>query len=278
MNAEPFLIDTATRGILRRFRQRLAEREACLERAVHSSGFTADTTDFVFKGTTGRERALKRLRQRLEPCGAVFQGSGRTGPYPWVLFLTFEAGGPAAKETPTSRRLAPGEHQDCVVACYLAIYRDAVDSRVIASGLWSIIIPDHALGRAIQRSRCNDPLPYLLAAHTAALNLPLALTAVSELAENPPTQLRIAAGPGHFIGRLQFMRSEGGRGVNGHLRCETWLADEQVSDRKLAALGAARGAAEAKADARYGHLVLLPTPLRELMQKTVPELKGKCDA
>jgi hypothetical protein len=99
---------------------------------------------------------LKKLRDDLGP-GAHFEGASLSGRKPiakWVFFAPRD-GLPSVPED-------AGLGQNQISANYLLV--GALPDRVgFDEALWTIVFPDHALGRLFDRSRPTDPISTMLA-------------------------------------------------------------------------------------------------------------------
>jgi hypothetical protein len=88
-----------------------------------------------------------------------------------------------------------GLAQDVVSVDYVALTENG-----FARGMWSLAVPDHALGRAMQRSRL-DPAGIVLAAHTNLLRLRVAAV-ISNGVLHGRRRFWVRAGPGAFCCRI----------------------------------------------------------------------------
>jgi hypothetical protein len=134
-------ISTEARGRARMFRHHVEADSAELERALAALGRLPAA--LAFKGATGRQRALKALRQRLEPHAQLVHAEGNGAMWRLLQY------GPSLLKA--SSHLDPGLLQDAVAATFLVIGRVEGQAHT-QSGIWGLAVADHAIGRFYQRS------------------------------------------------------------------------------------------------------------------------------
>jgi hypothetical protein len=99
----------------------------------------------------------------------------------------------------------------------------------LGSGLWTLEIPDHAMGRLMHRT-VADPAACVAAAHHAALRL-RHKDVIHNGKLDPIYQFLVPAGPGAFICSLKS-----GRDVSRayepmpRVSAHTWLSDDMLRD------------------------------------------------
>jgi hypothetical protein len=152
--------------------------------------------------------------------------------------------------------------QDCVTVNYFVVGKIPSLSRArneleLAEGLWTLEIPDHALGRAVERSRCLHPGAIIREAHRNALDLPSAT--VSVLGKNRGAYIK--AGAGCFAATISA-----GPDVSNddqysvHVRVATWLDEDQLHADQIPLHQ------KGKPGDRLGDNWLRPEPLREVIE------------
>ena len=241
--------DAQTRGQLRHWKKKLAARYA-----IFNDAYTAENrrkasslaVDMV-KGTgVTRARAFSRLTAMFGP-GLTLESSQlkrNASLVVWSILKPRDAVILAA-----TRELSHAERaslaQDCVTVNYVVagVHKDKV---ILAEGLWTLEVPDHALGRAVERSRLLTPEAIIREAHTTLLNLPTAALTKRHY---------LKAGPGCFAGVVTTARDVN-TGLSVHVRALTWLGDDilgpdQIPLKEIGAPGD-----------RLKDGIFLPTPLR----------------
>jgi hypothetical protein len=247
--------DAETRGRLRVWKAGLAKKWKYLDRLFMSKQLDRDAQRFCMKGSVlGRQRVFDRIVRALAPTGAVLVGARLDGNYPIAVWFIIKPRG-SVNVAPLAH---PSQHQDCVTANYLMVFKCERGFN-LAEGLWTLEIPDHAMGRLMHRSR-DDPTAAVLDAHRAALRL-----RIDDLLEDgklkDSTRFLLPAGKGAFIaGVTGGMDSDDlDAGYSAHIRCDTWIADDMMYDdqHKLIDDGAPGH--------RIGDSLLLPVPLRTVV-------------
>ena len=112
----------------------------------------------------------------------------------------------------------PSLAQDCVTVNYIVC---GTAKGIVSDGLWTLEVPDHALGRAVERSRFLQPETIIRDAHLRLLAMPVSRAKDIHY---------IKAGPGVFAGELVSTRKEKSYGSSVHVRVSTWLADDMLGD------------------------------------------------
>jgi hypothetical protein len=238
-------IDAETRGRLRRWKFWLSRDYAIVDAILAGEALRKDVEAFCWRGShTGRQRAFARIRQALAAHGAVLEGARLEGKAPLAVWSMLKP-----RLSVAVMPASPSEAQGCVAVNYLLL-GVLPDERGAADGLWTLEVPDHALGRLLQRSSA-DPTGCILAAHHAALRLP-----VAAVVRNEATEFLFAAGPGVFVCETRMGADMDAKlSPRMRLRVRTWLADDMLRDdqKPLADAGLT--------GARLGDGWLLPAPL-----------------
>jgi hypothetical protein len=181
----------------------------------------------------------------------LFLDGVRTATHPTAVWSVIKAREAVAVEPDE-----PGFAQACVTINYAVA--GGLDKGV-AEGLWTIEVPDHALGRLLQRAPGVDIDGALRGAHFALLgavqdSLPLA---------HRDARFMVPAGPGVFMcSALHGPDISTGGQINIHIHAHTWLHSDQLRDDQEAALIVAAGACQP----RLAQSWLLPFPLRRLVR------------
>jgi hypothetical protein len=200
-------IDTVSRGRLRRWKCELEKKSARLDRFISES--TRAAGDFGRCGAVGRERAFRKIDRGLTAAGAGLNKAW-LGKDPFAIWSTLRPRIPVLAETED-----PGEQQPCVAVEYIALSRAG-----IGQGLWTIELPDHALGRFLQRAPDANLDAAIEMAHVSLLT--------SELV---PGTVHVPAGPGAFLGSILAGQDKSlDMAVAGWFRARTWLHRDQLDD------------------------------------------------
>ena len=153
--------------------------------------------------------------------------------------------------------------QDCVTANYLLVGA-LPDGTGFDEAIWTIVFPDHALGRLFDRSRQTDPVPTMLEAHRNILKARVADVLPNLWAAT--REFYLPASRGVFLCQLFATRVA----VRGQDRAmlvfaRTWLDNLDLRDDQLPiAINAADG------EEKMGASFLLPLPLRRIF---LPEVR-----
>jgi hypothetical protein len=205
--------DAETRGKVRLWKQKLARDFAIFDSAYHRLGagdLRKLPLDLVLCSRCGRQRASEKINKLLGP-GATLEAKHLNGTS--VLWSIYK---------PSNNVILnddPSFTQNCVTINY--IIAGEVPGRMggIVNGLWTLEVPDHALGRAVERSRSLHPGAIIREAHQNLLELPSNI--ISErpnFLDHSLPGVYIKAGPGCFVGHLIISKA--------HLqviRCSTFM-------------------------------------------------------
>jgi hypothetical protein len=148
----------------------------------------------------------------------------------------------------------PADAQNCITVNYIVIF-DGGNVVNRGEGLWTLEIPDHALGRMLHRSKAGS----IAEAHHAALRMRLD-DATRNRAFDRDFQFLLPAGSGAFVCSLccGIELSQGGE-RSMHVRVHTWLSTDQLRDDQTLLID------DGGAGARLGDGWLLPSPLRQIV-------------
>lgn len=118
-------------------------------------------------------------------------------------------------------------------------------------GVWTLEIPDHALGRAVERSGFLTPESIIREVHRNVLNAPIDAPGWKN------KRALLKAGAGCFgVDFCAGTDVSAGGAPMFHVRARTWLADDMLGPDQQPVGG------EGKEGDRLGDLLLLPLPLR----------------
>jgi hypothetical protein len=245
--------DAETRGKLRHWKKKLAERYDAFEAEYARADRMSVVGDMVRGSTSTRQRAYQKLNKMFGP-GAVNEGVTLQRNKSLAIWSYLKPRN--AVTTKTSDDLSEAERaslmQDCVTVNY--VIAGVIGARVCAAdGLWTLEVPDHALGRAVERSGYLQPEVIIREAHMNLLSMPV--SRVNDIHY-------IKAGPGCFAGELIVSDKEATYRTSIHVRVKTWLDDNMMGDNQvpITEVGA-RGQ-------RLGDSILLPRPLWLLTQRS----------
>jgi hypothetical protein len=224
--------DAEVRGKMRLWTTELARRYRIFNHAYRDVGMLPLAEDMVKKTRLGRRRAFNKLAQMLGP-GVTLETVRLDGKFPlavWSILKPRDA--VIVNATPES-----GNAQDCVTVNYVLAgampHRPAGD---IGEGLWTLEVPDHALGRCIKRclERGIDPSPTAII-REAHHNL-LRLRAAAVMPDNvlgSGHRFLVKAGPGGFVCQLRFAPDVSHGNYDVHVFAGTWLADDMLHEDQV---------------------------------------------
>jgi len=252
------------RGRLRMWKQQLAQHYAQFGvgyELLRDGKLKSIPQDLVKCTRGGRERALAAIRRAVGP-GATFETTYLNGRL--ALFSILKPRSSVICETgpDVSESERASLFQNCVTVNYFLVGKIPGALGDLAEGLWTLEVPDHALGRAVERSRCLHPGAIIREAHRNALDLPSAT--VSVLGKNRGAYIK--AGAGCFAATISA-----GPDVSNddqysvHVRVATWLNEDQLHADQIPLHE------KGKPGDRLGDGWLRPVPLREIVE-TEPEI------
>jgi hypothetical protein len=127
-----------------------------------------------------------------------------------------------------------GLNQFCVTVNYVVAGRSPKDGVGCAEGTWTLEIPDHALGRAVERSGLLHPEAIIRDAHRNLLQLP---TDVFGIALDTAKSFFLKAGAGAFCCHIRAGRDVSLRGVRDewgvHVFTPTWIDDAKLFEDQV---------------------------------------------
>jgi hypothetical protein len=233
-------IDNEARGKLRVWKQQLARHYAMLEKRFRSEDILKTCVAFALRGSAiGRKRAFDKLSKAFTGC--TLECVRLDGPNPWALWSVLKP------RTSVAVNEGPELSQDCVAVHFILAGKLPNDD-AFCSGMWTLEVPDHALGRLFQRSGGADPAACIMEAHHVLLRLRMKDVVTDGLT------FSVRAGPGAFHSRLLVGTDDDDQGLIVSAR--TWVADGQLFDNQVVHVG------EGKPGERLGDTYLLPLPLR----------------
>jgi hypothetical protein len=235
-----------TRGKLRAWKRKLAERYEMFEAQYLRQDRTAIVGDMVRGSNATRQAAFHKLAKMFGP-GAYNEGVTLKRNKSLAIWSYLKPRN--AVTTKVLDQVSDAERaslaQDCVTVNYI-VAGVAGMKIIVADGLWTLEVPDHALGRAVERSGYLQPEMIIREAHMRLLSMPV--SRVKDIHY-------IKAGPGCFAGELVASNGERTYGSSIHVRVRTWLADDMMGDNQtpITEVG--------EPGKRLGDSVLLPRPL-----------------
>jgi hypothetical protein len=245
--------DAEVRGRLRQWKADLSRSYRIVDHllAKQSAAVVADLRAFCFRGSsTGRQRAFSRISRMLASAGATLEGVRREGKAPIAVWSILKP-----RESVTFKPDDASDAQNCISVNYVVIGRLVNEETRWGDGLWTLEIPDHALGRLLHRS-ANDPAGSITDAHHAALRLRREdVLHNGKIDRN--VQFLLPAGPGAFVCSATAGADVSPSSVPGmHVRAHTWLSDDMLRDDQTPLIG------DGGPGERLGDDWLLPAPLR----------------
>lgn len=250
--------DAEARGRVRVWKQQLARDYFIFSRAM-TALMNANNhliEDMVRCGTVGRKRAFAKIHKMLGP-GVILDSVNLDKGKSLATWMIMKPRGAiliAPNSLPVSERASMQQH---CVACNFVVIGCIDDSPQAFSGLWTIEVPDHALGRPVERIRCQHPGDIVREAHKSVLALPLSVLGKRDFVDpSRKSQARVRAGPGFFLGHLRLLSAiEDNDLLTLFVRANTWIDDNALHDKQIAVMDAGDGE-------RLGDHILRPLPLR----------------
>jgi hypothetical protein len=228
--AETAYGDAETRGKVRAWKQKLARDFAIFDSAYHRLGggdLRKLPMDLVLCSCSGRQRAFEKINKLLGP-GATLEAKHLNGKS--VLWSIYKpSNGIILNDDPSFT-------QNCVAINYIIAGEMPNHMGGIVIGLWTLEVPDHALGRAVERSRFLHPGAIIREAHQNLLELPSNI--ISErpnFVDHSLPGVYIKAGPGCFVGHLIMAKAASSSDpmLNIHARVKTWLSNDQLHENQI---------------------------------------------
>jgi hypothetical protein len=253
--------NSEARGKLRAWKNLLHQRYQALNAVFNGPGgslLDMACVDLVKRGScTGRQRAVDKLQQALGPA-AKLEKLQLDGKYAYALWSILKPRDPVVVDASDES----GLNQFCVAVNYiLAGYLPHLDVIGKAEGLWTLEVPDHALGRAVERSGLLHPETIIRDARRNLLELPAQCVAFNNGAIDPEHGFFVKAGAGAFRGEIRIGRDVSlNDDFSAHTFVRTWIDDAQLHEDQVVLCE--KGAP----GARLGDCWLLPMPLRRIIE------------
>jgi hypothetical protein len=265
MNQQPVIYANAeVRGKVRTWKNLLQQRyrifDAAYRNARLKSVLATNLDNFVYRGSrTGRYRAFKKIQQAFGP-GVKLESLCIDGKHSQALWSILKPRIPVTVDAPDDS----GHNQFCVTVNYvMAGYLpgfDRPDYFGYTEGLWTLEVPDHALGRAVERSGMLHPETIIRDAHRNLLDLPSNLI-ISNGVLDTDKHFLVKAGAGAFVCELRCGRDislDNGFSVSAFV--PTWIDDNQLHEDQVPLCE------KGKPGERLGDCWLMPEPLRHIVE------------
>jgi hypothetical protein len=215
--------------------------------------------DFALK--SGKGRAFAKIRQAISPHAAL-EHARLTGKRPILVCSILKPSDCVAEaldESSFTTAELRSMEQDCVIIDAGVIGR-LPNSLTASSGFWSLIVPDHAIGRVFQYSRMPDPAAAIRELHTALLWAPASLGQQQQFNDDQ-RGVWIRAGDGAFICHMKTAVDAGDNNRYGtFVVARTFVDDDRLREGQGVTLERA-----APGD-RMGDTWLAPDPLRTIVK------------
>lgn len=213
-------IDCGTRQRLREWYKRAQDRYCVLVTAASRRDIIKATRAFTKPSSHGRMDAWLVLERTFRET-AWFHVRDIAGRRPHATWAVIKPRGPVLDAR--GLQLTPGEQQAGVVVNYLVAGRMAPDA-TLSEGLWTVEIPMHALGRALQRDPTASLDALVLELHRRLLAAPTA-----GLDSYVCDGMVVKAGRGAFLCTCYPPALNVSTGRPSLLvRANTWLQSEQL--------------------------------------------------
>jgi hypothetical protein len=253
------------RGQLRAWKQKLARDYTAFESTFRRFGKGGDLGPLLFDmircGRIGRQRAFEKINRALGP-GAKLETKhldDKSALAVWSIFCPRSPVWCATSGTaPDAAQM--GLSQNCVTVNYIAA--GAMPWGVgLEQGLWTLGVPDHALGRAIERSRFLHPGAIIREAHVNLLNLPAQTIALNNGNIETERGFFVKAGAGAFRCEMQGGPDKLNNGELGFFAfTRTWIDAARLHEDQVPLHE------KGKPGNRLGDTWLLPHPLRRIIE------------
>lgn len=229
------IIDAEARGAVRVFKAGLARAAARFNQNFDARGATRDAERLAHAGAVGGARALARLTARFGPPDRILDRHAI-----WSMLKPRDAVVVVPRDV--------GQTQNAVVVDYIVAGHTG-NGAYLRTGLWTLEVPDHALGRLSQRARGVDLDDAIRQAHRELL------AAGFERLPSPYDDLLVRAGPGAFVGQLVYGHDVKTGDVSIYFRPRTWLHEDMIGEEQVPI---------APGTPPLGESLMLPVPLRDL--------------
>jgi hypothetical protein len=249
--------DAEARGRLRQWKQKLARDYAVFDNAykhLSDGNLRSTVIDMVKCSRAGRKTAFEKIHRALGP-GATLESVDLSKPrHSRAIWSILKPRDSVTIEVPDTTTESERESlsQNCVTVNYVLIGCVTDPEPIKAEGLWTLEVPDHALGRAVAGSGFLHPGTIIRNAHLHLLDLP---STKVDLLQGEQSAL-IKAGTGCFAGKLCISEDVS---LGGHLTAfvhvKTWLDAKQLHKDQIILNE------KGEPGNRLGDGVLLPRPL-----------------
>jgi hypothetical protein len=227
------------RGQLRLWKKKLAQNYTIFERAFELLLLNGRpgplVNDMVRCTRAGRKRAFEKINKSFGPgvtLESVSLGKNNRSLAIWSILKPRAAVYVASAAFSLSKSERASLTQDCVAVNYIVV-GCSEDEIKVAEGLWTLEVPDHALGRAVERSRFLHPEALIREAHTTLLNLPVSVLEQKNFT-NRTDGAYIKAGAGCFVGYFRLAEDVSiDEAYSASFRAKTWLDDNQLHERQI---------------------------------------------
>lgn len=250
--------DAETRGKLRMWKKKLAQNFTIFNnffQQLQGGRLQSLGLDMVESAGLSRKKAYNQITKGFGP-GIISKSFFNKRNHSLAIWSIMTPRDPvivqAGNDTTESERASL--LQDCVTVNYVLVGR-IEDRLLVCDGLWTLEVPDHALGRAVERSRLLQPEVLIREAHNNLLDLPM--TAFEQIANTPA--IYIKAGAGCFVGHFNIAEDVSiDHELTVSVRVKTWLSDKQLHEDQIALTD------KGKPGERLGDSWLKPRPLLRL--------------
>jgi hypothetical protein len=248
------------RGRLRQWKKKLVQDYAVFDRALETLSPNGKPgpliVDMVKCTRAGRKQAFDKINKAFGP-GVTLEsaslGKNNRSLAIWSILKPRSSVAIAVPEDISESERA-SLAQDCVTLNYI-IVGCVADVIQVAEGMWTLEVPDHALGRAVERSGFLHPGVLIREAHSTLLNLPEAVFKQPNFTDRTSSGAYIKAGPGCFAGYFHVSEDVSRSGYSASVRVRTWLDEDQLFERQIVLCE------KGKPGQRLGDSVLKPSPL-----------------
>jgi hypothetical protein len=225
--------DSEVRGRMREWKKELVRKCNIFEKVYENREevLLPVIAAFARKGSMkGKDRAFRHLRKLLGP-GAILEGV-RYFPEPLAVFSILKPRDSIIIDAPVET----GPMQDCVAVNYILAGHLPSENHWkkigVSEGFWTLEVPDHAIGRAIHRTR-ELPDKLIRECHLNLLRLPPRLVQPKADHFNNQVRFNVRAGAGGFVCTFRVGEEVSRREYMARVRADTWIAEENRDDQAL---------------------------------------------
>lgn len=229
--------DAETRGRLRVWKNKLARNYVTFDKAYTSDELKHLAVEMVKCPRAGRKRAFEKINTMFGP-GVTLEtvniAKRNQSLAVWSILKPRNSVAVTEDLIDLPDDKIASLSQDCVTVNYVLIGTSDI---LVAEGTWTLEVPDHALGRAVERSRLLHPEVIIREAHLSILGLPNAVLQQPNLTDDEAGAY-IKAGAGCFAGYLRMGPDVSiGYQYTLHVRVKTWIDDDQLFEDQIALSG-----------------------------------------